>query len=739
MTVFTRLLTLPASAFLVFLNAFSPVGPGVVPPIGGPLVVPVPGDQTTLATLPKEIRNIPIPEGTPVPLPTNAWWSSGALDTWPAPIFSYPIVTTIGTDGVSVGLAEPVVAPTAVMSALQESVKLIPRGIAPADARVARWGDWDVTWNVRDQAKQTIMEVTAVQGSPFLFVKPFHREVMVQFPPGSKAQVVSCSGGCEKAVIVAAPKERYVIAFPRDAMIYLDALSVTASFPSSSSLMSIGVVADGDDPAKYLPFSLRSLAGTFATYSVKPDSVETTFHFPAETLVGILPHQAKYLVEGSSERFGSFQTVRGKVQLMKTSVFTTRLPRPPILPALPLASSLVKDKSFLTRLQGEIEAINPITPASSYTGGKHVLKMSHLADLADQIQHPLLLTQARAKLHDMVKQWCTATPGERERVLAYDSALGGIVQLTPAFGSEHYNDHHFHAGYLLQAGATLARIDPTFQSEFGDCMEFLIRDIASPNRSDPSFPYLRHFDVYAGHSWANGLTRFADGQNQESTSEALQAWSAIAQWGRATENRSLEDLGTWLLAEEAAGTRAYWFNANSDVPTLPTTFTHPMISILWGGKVDYATFFDAHPSAIHGIQFFPVTTALLPSVTTTILDRLVSPIIPQTGNTIWKTNLKLAAALSGKPTKITGTETIDEVYTQVYVDHWMAALTELGRYEAEIEPSHSCGAVFSIGGVRSAVIYRYAGDLPSCTFTDSRTRQRWTVGELGLGWNVREL
>ena len=34
-------------------------------------------------------------------------------------------------------------------------------------------------------------------------------------------------------------------------------------------------------------------------------------------------------------------------------------------------------------------------------------------------------------------------------------------------------------------------------------------------------------------------------------------------------------------------------------------FTSPMISLVWGGKLDYATFFDPSPAAILGIQLIP--------------------------------------------------------------------------------------------------------------------------------------
>ena len=64
-------------------------------------------------------------------------------------------------------------------------------------------------------------------------------------------------------------------------------------------------------------------------------------------------------------------------------------------------------------------------------------------------------------------------------------------------------------------------------------MTHLIRDIANPSDADPLYPPMRHKDWFVGHSWAGGLFPSASGRNQESTSEAVNAWYAIALFGDA--------------------------------------------------------------------------------------------------------------------------------------------------------------------------------------------------------------
>lgn len=60
-----------------------------------------------------------------------------------------------------------------------------------------------------------------------------------------------------------------------------------------------------------------------------------------------------------------------------------------------------------------------------------------------------------------------------------------------------------------------------------------------------------------GHSWASGLQASQDGKNQESSSEAANAYLAIVQLGKATEDAVLEGWGQLLLANEVTAARKY--------------------------------------------------------------------------------------------------------------------------------------------------------------------------------------
>ena len=124
------------------------------------------------------------------------------------------------------------------------------------------------------------------------------------------------------------------------------------------------------------------------------------------------------------------------------------------------------------------------------------------------------------------------------------------------FSIEQMNDHHFHYGYWIRAMAEIALRDPAWAAKerWGGMVDLLVADIATPQRGRKDFPFLRNFDVYEGHSWASGNGMNPWGNNQESSSEAVNAWAGLILWGEVTGNARLRDLGVFLYAMEARST-----------------------------------------------------------------------------------------------------------------------------------------------------------------------------------------
>lgn len=337
-------------------------------------------------------------------------------------------------------------------------------------------------------------------------------------------------------------------------------------------------------------------------------------------LMFTLPHHQARLDDAPTGP-ARVRTIRGEMIAVARKKWTLRYasselgfaaPRP-IDPARrdALVAALAADASFVP---------DPVVVSQDpYFGGKQLAKLARLILVAEELGDAARADAMRARLAPLVSAWLDGTNGNP---LVYDDAWGGIVTSRGVgdpgadFGQGYYNDHHFHYGYHLYAAAVLAKGDPAWGARYRDKVLWLVRDIANPASSDPFFPRLRHIDFFAGHSWANGLFDLGDGRNQESTSEAANAWYAVSLVGRAFESPRLTDLGRALFAAEVASAQTYWQIPASSKVYDGALASRRVVANLWSTKADYGTFFGDRPEYVFGIQMLPYTPAteqLLPA------------------------------------------------------------------------------------------------------------------------------
>jgi endo-1,3(4)-beta-glucanase len=330
-------------------------------------------------------------------------------------------------------------------------------------------------------------------------------------------------------------------------------------------------------------------------------------------LLAAMPHHMARLVSPVTTNL-AYSTMSGTLQGVEGSTWTMSLPLStigfaaprPVAPAhlAAVRAALAADASFVP---------DPVTvDVDPYFGGKQLAKLARLAIIADELGETATAAMLRARLSPLVAAWLDGTNGNP---FVYDTTWGGVVTTRgladPAseFGAGHYNDHHFHYGYHIYAAAALARTDPAFATTHRGGLLALVRDIANPSGSDPRFPRFRHMDFFRGHSWAAGLSALGDGQDQESTSEAINAWYALRLLGLATGDQRMTELGRVLLALEVDSARTYW-----QIPAASTVYQDPFaanmcVGILFETKAVFSTFFAAGPEYVYGIQMLPYTPA----------------------------------------------------------------------------------------------------------------------------------
>jgi len=255
----------------------------------------------------------------------------------------------------------------------------------------------------------------------------------------------------------------------------------------------------------------------------------------------------------------------------------------------------------------------------------------------------------------------------------------------------------------------------------------LIRDIASSNRGDASFPFLRNFDIYAGHSWASGHARFGDGNNNESSSEAMNAWTGIILFAEAIGDAALRDLGIYLYTTEMNAINEYWFDVGGQ--NHHPNFTRATASMVWGGKtVGDGVWWTGNPEEVHGINWLPIQAGSLyltqfPDYTRQNYEALVA----ENGGTNWNEwgdIIWMYRAIHNPADAINqmnagiGSIFIERGNSRANVYHWIHNINALGTADRAVTANHPLYAVFNKQGARTYIAYNMSNAPITVSFSD---------------------
>jgi endoglucanase Acf2 len=353
------------------------------------------------------------------------------------------------------------------------------------------------------------------------------------------------------------------------------------------------------------------VTGVTTKYAVHGDVTTTGLSYETgsdePTLVAVTPQQKEGLDASDAMRcgLGEFPTLLGVLELCSTSTLSWSTPRIDPAGALDLDGITDAERDELRAAVADDVAATTFAD-DSYFGGKSLARAADLLVLAEQVGADDAAATLRERLSEELRTWADPAGCDTRatKCFVYDSETGGVVGQTPAFGSEEFNDHHFHYGYFLYAAALVSADDAALRDDIAPVMTILAADLASGTASE-LFPVRRTFDPYSGHSWASGPAPFADGNNQESSSEAVAAWNGLGLWADVAGDGPLAKQATWMLSSEAASAQSAW--VGFDLAADPyEDYGHAVVGIVWDGKIDYATWFSAEPAAVLGIQLIPM-------------------------------------------------------------------------------------------------------------------------------------
>lgn len=687
--------------------------------------------------------------------PTNQWYSSVMFQRWSQPIHAHPATYRAGPEGFEIGYPKQTVVPAGGRGAdiaypHQAALTIAPVDFTPQDARLAGHGDFSATIAMGDAANH-VLQATVVHGSPLSYYTITDGSVKVRLAKGA----VPCDGKAAAQILCVRVQDRHfaVYAPPDASWSGIGSAEPVIRFGPSGRFFSVALLPDGsaETIARVEQHAYAFVTDTRADwhYDRATSKVETTFSATVESrakgettpLLGLYPHQARRLVGEAGDGL-RYDSIRGPIRTIAGRSFKVASTYHGILPFWGklqddadrerLASVMVGDKArsrtIFSRQQGQ----------GTYWFGKAVGATAQLMNVAEQEGDSAMRDELLAMLKGRLEGWFR---GDGTGYFVQDGRLGSLLGYPDEYGSvTNMNDHHFHYGYWLNAAAQVALRDPAWAApgNWGGMVNLLAADIATPARDRADYPFVRNFDPYEGHSWASGDADFADGNNQESSSEAVNAWAGLILWGEATGNVAMRDLGIWLYTQETEAIAEYWF----DLPhtLFPPTFGKVVAAQVFGGRYSYNTWWTEEPRQIQGINLLPMTAASVylgadPAYIRRSFDALATEtraysargMSDGTPKDIWQDIFALylgladpAAALAQYRPK--GDSESGE--TRSHSLHWLLSLKEMGTPDFSITADTALYGVFrQPDGKRTYLAYN-AGMAPlSVTFSDGKTLQ----------------
>jgi endoglucanase Acf2 len=559
--------------------------------------------------------------------PTNQWYSSLVFfPNKPEALFAHPLSVKAASTGFELALTSKEIVPTErrdveVHYPHREAIVFSPVAFEPEPAKLAKFTDWAIDISLARGADE--MLATVLHASPYAYFRLSRGDVRIKLP--SPAERLH-TGADERALCLGLKGKTYAVFGPTGVRWeQVSSVEWIARLPAGSGYFSAAALPDNssDSVRLFARHAYAFVTDTRATWKFDQSSskVETTFKVATQImegadngpLIGLYPHQW-YKNESVANQLGSsYDSIRGKIRLLAANEFKTTLTYQGIVPHWPGLKEGSGFAEFNDLLKTDIRKRRELIPGrenndnwrtSIYWQGKGLSRTSLLAAVAEQ-QGDL---DGRDQLLKLAKERMEFFfTGQGKSYFHYDKGLGTVVSYPDEFFSvEQMNDHHFHYGYWIRVAAEIAMRDPAWAApdKWGAMVELLIADIANTKRGSAEFPYLRNFDTYEGHSWASGLGDGGFGNNQESSSEALNAWAALILWGEVSGNVALRDLGVYLYTTEANAINHYWFDIHGLV--FPPEYKDVEVSMVFGGKYAHNTWWTDEPRQIKGINLLPM-------------------------------------------------------------------------------------------------------------------------------------
>lgn len=496
-------------------------------------------------------------------------------------------------------------------------------------AKVYDWSDLGFTLR-SEQAGGKYMDATIIHGVPFTYFEMDGLYPLVA--PGSTATVYNKSG--QQVTTFPAAMDAFTVEYsdrvfgvhaPAGSTIHRSrGGDFQIETPASKRFVVISVLPDRTFLSQYDQYA-RNKPGDIQfvpEYKVEQGKVVTTFNMNTrnldtnttggQTLMAFMPHHWRNTTKNFSFISGAdYLIFKGLMHTAAGTSFEIQYPFGGMPPYMPEPLGLTSEKqSTLENLVSRY-----VSGAGGWDGNTYAKGLGEKTTgmlMAKALELPEF-EQIKNTMKTQLADWLSFSETEKNakgRYFALYPNYGALIGFPPGYGSQGFNDLHFHNGYFTVGAARLMMVDEQFKKDYGEMVKLVTKTFANwdrvtgPDNNTGNWqPYLRTFDPYLGHSFAGG-TGDGGGNNQESTSEAINSWFGVYMLGVVLNDKNIIDVGATGYLLENLATAEYWLDVYEE--NFPSNYPYEYVGILRTDNLARATYFHGDPAWALGIQACPL-------------------------------------------------------------------------------------------------------------------------------------
>lgn len=487
---------------------------------------------------------------------------------------------------------------------------------------VTGWSDWGFQFALPDAAGRRI-DITLARGVPFVWttytgVNPsFNLGATTIYDTNGSAISLALSNSFTATAFAFDYQGRSFGIFAPDQTTFTVAgTTLTAQLSGTNNYLVYGLLPAHTNLNEFAHYAYAEVTNTLMewVYDRTNGQVDSTWTLAAtplkngqtNILQGWLPHHYRTTQNDLAFKPYSYLTSRGLMKVAAGNQFQVNFSFHGIAPMLPAPQTNGLPNDYVqawmqTYVQNFAHAGHP-TGDETYGAGKDFGVTAQYLTFARQMGMTAAATQMQAALEAGFQDWYTYTPGEAHHFFARYTNWPALIGFDASYGSQGFNDNHFHYGYFMVGTALVGLSDPAWLEQYGPMAKLVAKEYANWDRTDTNFPLFRTFDLWEGHSWAGG-TSDAGGENQESSSEAMNSWVGLFLMGNASGDDAMTAAGAMGYAMESTAVNEYWEDIYQT--NFPASYGKKMNGILRDNSLNFATYFDGDPAWVYAIQMVP--------------------------------------------------------------------------------------------------------------------------------------